>query len=288
MSERLPLAAGTRVGIFEIGAVASASGFGILYYASDSRLERPVLLKEYFPAELAIRIDGDAIAPMPGHDAMFRWGLTQWLGEARRLSRLTHPAVARIITYLEANDTAYTVLEAFDGVTLQTHLTELGRPLSEPEITRILRPLLDALQVMHAGNVIHRDVAADTIAVTRDGRSLFIDLFAACDVGTQHLEGEPAIVKHGTSPPEQYTSDRSFIGPWTDIYAVGALLSRLMTGRSPPSAHERMIEDQLAAIAAQTGQSYSAVLADSTAQCLMLLPKQRPQSIAMLRSMLAL
>jgi serine/threonine protein kinase len=287
MDERLPLAAGTPIGSYVIGEIASAGGFAIVYHAQDTRLERPVLMKEYFPAGLAFRTEAGGIAPLPSHDAIFRWGLAQWVTEARRLARIHHPSIAAILTYLEANGTAYTVIEALDGMTLEQMLRLRTAPMPESAILALLKPLLSAVDRMHAAGFVHRDIAADNIMVGDRGRPVLIDLFCACDIGSRHGDGEPAIVKEGCSPPEQYTSDRSRVGPWSDIYAIGALLYRMMTGERPPGAVDRTLEDRLVPIATRAAGAYSRELIAGTDAALRLLPAERPASIAVLRQILS-
>ena len=174
------LAAGVRVGRYRIESVLGQGAFGITYRAADLQLDRDVALKEYLPALLATRIDGITVLPRSTQVANdFAWGRGRFLDEAKTIARLAHaPAVVHVHDFLEANGTAYVVMQLVEGETLAARCRREGR-LSPSAIDRILHPLLDGLEQVHATGVVHRDIKPENIIIGRDGSPTLVDFGAA-------------------------------------------------------------------------------------------------------------
>ena len=281
--EPLPIGA-ELVGDYRIQRVLGQGGFGVTYLAEQLRLGIDVAVKEYFATDVASRDQTLTIHPLSGaHGEMFEWGKQRFLEEARTLAQFRHPSIVRVLHVFEALNTAYMVLEFEEGESLQDWVENLNRPPTQDELDRLLRPLLDALQVLHQHNLIHRDIAPDNIIVRPDDTPVLLDFGAARQAFAAHSKTLTSIVKAGYSPPEQYQSGQDAQGPWTDIYALGATLYWAITGIAPDAAPARQLGDVfLPATQAARGDYRTSFLA-AIDQALQLQPDERPRSISALR-----
>ena len=211
-----------------------SGGFGITYEAEDIKLRTRVALKEYYPLEFGDRNSTMSVKPKSErHKQTFDWGRSNFLQEARTLARFDHPSIVRVTRVFETNSTAYMVMRFEQGQSFEDWLSGLGRPPTQEELDRIVAPMLDALQMMHAENFLHRDIAPDNIIVRADGTPVLLDFGAARRAVAAMSRTLTGIVKAGYSPHEQYSVDSRLQGPWSDIYALGGTLYRAVTGRRP-------------------------------------------------------
>ncbi|MCB1550034.1 MAG: serine/threonine protein kinase, partial [Hyphomicrobiaceae bacterium] len=177
--EHLPIGAEI-VGDYLIEGILGSGGFGVTYAARDVRLGTRVAIKEYFPSDFGTRDGTLSIHPKSGrHAELFEWGRTGFLDEARTLARFDHPAIVRVIRVFEALNTAYMVLKFEEGQSLKSWLDGLARRPTQDELDRIVGPLLDALEVLHASDFLHRDIAPDNIIVRPDGSPVLLDFGSA-------------------------------------------------------------------------------------------------------------
>lgn len=298
-SEHDALAPGTRLGEFEIERVLGVGGFGIVYRALDHDLERHVAIKEYMPATLVVRgADGRVQLRSPGQADTFELGRRSFLNEARLLARFDHPSLVKVYRFWEANDTAYMVMPCYEGVTLREARRDMGHPPGEVWLRSLLGPLLGALDVLHRAQVYHRDIAPDNILllgdVTGEGEALpvLLDFGAARHVIGDHTQSLTAIVKPSFAPIEQYAESAQLKqGPWTDIYALGAVVHYCLTGRPPMPATTRVVHDDLPAlrvigpaIERDFGRHYGANLLAAVDHALAVRPADRPPSVAAWRA----
>lgn len=285
----MALRAGTRLDDrYTIESVIAAGGFGITYVAKHDGLGRTCAIKEHFPRQFAYRHEttSEVRATDP---QIFQWALDRFLQEGRSLAKCKHPNVVDVTDVFEDNGTAYMVLVYEVGQSLANWLNALGRPPTQREIDEPLEALLDALAFVHAQGLLHRDIAPDNIIVRTDGTPCLIDFGAARQAIVERSQLMPAIVKSGYSPPEQYTTTGKAQGPWSDIYALGATLYQVVTGRPPPEATERVSEDELqsTAEALPLPESYRPSFLAGIDAALRLRSAERPQSIAAWRAILS-
>jgi len=228
------------IGEFRIKRVLGAGGFGITYLASETALARDVTIKEYFPLDYAARgASGDVVPRSSDSVNDYQWGLERFMEEAQTLARFTHPNIVRVYRCFRARDTGYMVLHFEEGGSFKAWLRQLQRAPRQGELDRIVAPLLDALDVVHAGNYLHRDIAPDNVIIRKDGEPVLIDFGSARGEIATHSKTVSALVKPGYSPYEQYATTGSSQGPWTDIYALGATLYHAIAGRTASSATGR-------------------------------------------------
>jgi hypothetical protein len=193
----------------------------------------------------------------------------------------------------EAHATAYMVMRFEKGLSLEEWLRELGRPPTQEELDAILNPLLDALELMHGSNFLHRDIAPDNIIIRPDGTPVLLD-FGAARRSASDTEPAPqgsrptltGVVKAGYSPHEQYTSDARMQGPWSDLYALGGTLYRAVAGKPPEEATLRFDEDLMASASELGKGRYRAEFLSAVDACLKVRHAERPRSVAQLRPML--
>lgn len=286
-AEFLALGTGLAIRQYIIEEAIGAGGFGITYRARHERLKSKVFaLKEYFPREYANR-SGTRVLSAPGGEGIFHWGLDRFLKEAEALAKCSHPGIVDVVDYFEENGTAYAVLGYVEGQQLGQWLDGLGHPPLQDEIDKILGPILDALQAVHAAKLLHLDIAPDNILIRRDGTPCLID-FGACREDIRGRSGKvSAIVKHGYSPPEQYHGLAELQGPWTDIYALGATLYRAVSGAPPmDSARRGALGDRLQPMSEMARAEYRTRFLDAIDQAMALKPEARPQSVGEWRSLL--
>lgn len=221
--------------------VLGQGGFGITYLARDARLGALVAVKEYFPQAYAQRDRTQTIRPNStagsGDVENYQWGLREFLKEARALAQFKHANIVRVLRFLEANGTAYMVMEYEEGESLSGHLARHGGFLPEPALLSIFLPILNGLQAVHAAGLLHLDIKPDNIYLRRSGPPMLIDFGAA-----RQRQGENRSEKVALTPGycalEQYPGHGD-LGPWSDVYSMGATLYRCITGRDPVDARER-------------------------------------------------
>ncbi|MEW5962227.1 MAG: serine/threonine-protein kinase [Pseudomonadota bacterium] len=282
MTNLIALAGGTvLVGEYRIERVLGAGGFGITYLAEEMALARLVTIKEYFPADFAARSDANEAAPRSKDcSGDYRWGLDRFIEEAQILARFDHPHIVRVFRYFRANNTGYMVLQFEEGQSLKGWLKGLGRAPRQNELDRIVAPLLDALEVVHKSDYLHRDIAPDNIIIRKDGSPVLIDFGSARGEIAAHSKTVSALVKPGYSPYEQYAETSRQQGPWTDIYALGATLYHAITGKRPPDGPSRMVKDELVPAREAALSSYRPGFLAAIDKALALNVDARPRSIA--------
>jgi serine/threonine protein kinase/peptidoglycan hydrolase-like protein with peptidoglycan-binding domain len=280
------LTAGTRLAGYQLISVLGQGAFGITYHAVDAKLGRDVAIKEYLPVSLALRDGGTSVRPRSTDlEGEFVWGRERFLDEARTLVKLEDvPAVARVIDFLEVNGTAYMVMVLARGETLDQRIRRDG-PLPPSAIDRLLPPLLDGLEQVHEARFLHRDIKPANIMVDARGHPTLIDFGAARAAMAGRGTAMTAIFTPGYAAAEQFTSARQ--GPWTDIYGLSATLYHAITGATPPSAFDRILDDTYAPLTRIAPRGFSRGLPIGIDAGLAVRAKDRPQSISDWRGILS-
>ena len=226
------LPAGTRLGEYEVVAVLGQGGFGITYLADDTNLIKRVALKEYLPRDFATRATGSTVVPHSSADAAdYRWGLDRFLDEARTLARFDHPHLNKVHRFFEANGTAYLVLEYIDGQTLSQLLTKYPS-LPDTHLQRMIADVASGLEEVHAAGYVHRDIKPSNIMLRGDGSAVLLDFGAARQAVGQRSKSITSILTPGYAPIEQYDTKAVDVGPWSDLYALGMVAYRCVSGVS--------------------------------------------------------
>lgn len=236
-------------GRYEIGTTVGSGGFGIVYRAWDKNLDKMVAIKEYYPMSLVSRAPGTkpVFIYAKKREEEFHTGLERFLEEARNVARFsTHPNIVNVFNFFEENNTAYCVMEYLEGITFKEYIKKQGGMVSEETAVRIMMAVLDALSDIHKAGIIHRDIAPDNVMILKNGVIKLMDFGAARFSRGDRDEKLTIVLKPGFAPAEQYKG-KGRQGPFTDIYAAGAVLYRAVTGVMPEESTNRVKEECLIA-----------------------------------------
>ena len=288
VAEHDALPPGTRFGEFEILRVLGVGGFGIVYLVQDHSLERQVALKEYMPAALASRGVGPVITVRSASFAeTYAIGLRSFVNEARLLARFDHPSLVKVYRFWEDNATAYMVMPYLQGITLRDARKAMLHTPDEAWVLGVIYPILDALELLHREGVYHRDIAPDNILLPPIGQPILLDFGAARHVISDRTQSLTAILKPSYAPIEQYAEMTQMRqGPWTDVYALGAVMHFLLFGVPPAPATARAMQEDTEPIEQRMVPGVSQRLLDAVGWTLRVRPAERPQSVAALRAAL--
>ncbi|WP_407279106.1 serine/threonine-protein kinase [Aromatoleum evansii] len=280
-----PLPAGFQLDQYRIERQLSLGGFSIVYLANDAE-GTPVAIKEYLPNSLALRKDGE-FEPQVSEEHMpaFRYGMKCFFEEGRSLAKLMHPNVVQVLNFFRANGTVYMVMKFERGRTLHDYIQKHRGEVSERFIRVVFTRMLNGLREVHAHKLLHLDIKPSNIYLRNDGTPVLLDFGAA----RQTLLSDQPILKPmytpGFASPEQF-EHRDALGPWSDIYSVGASLYACVTGNPPQRSDERLKDDTLVPLRKTYGARYSVHLLDTVDWCLKLDPLARPQSVYSLQKAL--
>jgi formylglycine-generating enzyme required for sulfatase activity/serine/threonine protein kinase len=282
---------GTKLGEFEITCVVGQGGFGIVYQAKDHSLGRDVALKEYMPAAFAGRVGGTQVTMLSEHYAeTFQVGLHSFVNEAQLLAQFDHPCLVKVYRFWEANGTGYMAMPFYHAPTLKQLLKQDHQILSQEDWLRnFLAHILDALEVLHAKQCYHRDIAPDNILMLENDKPLLLDFGAARRVIGDMTQALTVILKPGYAPIEQYGDMMNMSqGPWTDFYALASVVYFIITDKVPPAALTRLVSDSLTPLSESAAERYSQEFLRAIDVALGVRPEQRPQNVAEFRSLLGI
>lgn len=242
-----------------IGMVLGQGGFGITYLAYDMETRQKVAVKEYFPRGYADRNGFRVVPSSPESVDLYSKGVESFYREAKTLSEFQfQPNIVSIRGFFRENNTAYSVMEYIDGISLEEYLKRRNSRISFNETLAILDPVMDALETLHRKDVLHRDISPDNIMIRKDGAVKLLDFGAARNDFSIHTHTTAAVLKPGYAPAEQYSvAGKQDVR--TDIYALGAVMYRCLTGKTPPDAMERMVGKPLPPIEGISEKRRSAV-----------------------------
>jgi serine/threonine protein kinase len=289
----LLLAQGTKLAEFEITGVIGQGGFGIVYQARDSSLERDVAIKEYLPSSLAMRTrEGNVTARSPQNEESFSIGLKSFVNEARLLAQFDHPSLLKVYRFWDERGTTYMVMPLYRGQTLKQVLAKKEVLVDEAWLLRTLDGVTQALALIHSADCYHRDIAPDNIMLVGDDfHPVVLDFGAARRVISGMTQALTVILKPGYAPVEQYADSPDFKqGPWTDIYALGAVMHVAIAAKPPPPSVTRLLSDSYKRLIDDTDlrAKFSEGFLSAIDAALSVRPEDRPQSIAQFRSLLGL
>ncbi|MBA3997771.1 MAG: serine/threonine protein kinase [Candidatus Accumulibacter sp.] len=279
------LPAGYQLDEYHIDRQLSLGGFSIVYLATDGE-GKFVAIKEYLPNSLALRGEGE-IRPSISSEHMnaFRYGMKCFFEEGRALARLSHPNVIRVRNFFRANDTVYMVMDYEQGRTLQEFIQRNRAAVTENFLRNVFTKLLNGLREVHSHKLLHLDLKPSNIYMRNDYTPVLIDFGAA----RQTLASDTPMLKPmytpGFASPEHYTQ-REFLGPWSDVYSIGASMYACLAGNAPQAADSRLEKDQLVPAMVRWEGQFSDHLLETIDWCLCLNHLYRPQSVFALQKAL--
>ena len=286
-----PLPPDTTIGGYRIIRKVAAGGFGLVYLALDADGQR-VAVKEYLPSSLATRAPGELLPQVqPEKLSLYRLGLKSFFEEGRSLAQISHPSVVSVLNFFRENETVYMVMNYLEGAALQDFIVT-ARDLKQSKVFResTIRSLFDeilrGLRIVHQHKMLHLDIKPANIFITDDNKSVLIDFGAAREVLSKEGNFIRPMYTPGFAAPEMYRRDAS-MGPWTDIYAIGACIYACMQGYPPNEAPQRLEKDRITVALARLRGVYSDNLIEVVEWCMSLDPLSRPQSVFALKKELS-
>ncbi|GAB3372713.1 serine/threonine protein kinase [Massilia agri] len=283
-----PLPDGLEIAGYRIVKKIASGGFSIVYLAYDPE-GNAVAIKEYLPSQLALRAPGE-LAPTVSKPNLpvFRIGLKCFFEEGRALARIVHPNVVRVVNFFRANETVYMVMAYESGHTLQDHIARLhakGSRVNETALRQLFNGVCAGVREVHANKLLHLDLKPANIYLRSDGSPLLLDFGAARQTINIDAPMLAPMYTPGFAAPELYSKAQA-LGPWTDIYSIGAAMYACMTRAMPQPVEARKAEDKCEAQLAKLEGSYSPELVDMVRACLALDPLLRPQSVFAMQKVL--
>ncbi|MEY4736719.1 MAG: hypothetical protein RL302_1038 [Pseudomonadota bacterium] len=279
------------IGGYRIVRKVAAGGFGLVYLAVDPDGQQ-VAVKEYLPSSLATRAPGELLPQVqPEKLSLYRLGLKSFFEEGRSLAQISHPSVVSVLNFFRENETVYMVMNYLEGAALQDFIVT-ARDLKQSKVFResTIRSLFDeilrGLRIVHQHKMLHLDIKPANIFITDDNKSVLIDFGAAREVLSKEGNFIRPMYTPGFAAPEMYRRDAS-MGPWTDIYAIGACIYACMQGYPPNEAPQRLEKDRIAIALARLRGVYSDNLIEVVEWCMSLDPLSRPQSVFALQKELS-
>ncbi len=263
---------------YRLESVLGAGGFGMTYLAWDANLEKHVAIKEYLPRDLAVRALDNSVVPVNTADHYdYQWGLDRFIEEARTLAKFSHPNIVRVNRFFEAHGTSYMVMDYEAGESLNQFLRRVAT-LQEAILRAILMPIMEGLLAVHAAGFLHCDIKPSNVFIRKNGSPVLLDFGSA-----RAVAGAPdaiaTIVTQGYAPIEQYSS-KGNQGPWSDIYALSAVMFRAMTGMNPPDPIARKKMDSVPIALASVRDKYNERFVKAIDWGMSINGKLRPQNIA--------
>ena len=284
---RYRLPPGTRLEEYIIRKPLGGGGFSFVYLGEHLPSGQQVVIKEFFPHRLAARQDDLTVVPRCAEDAgRLQSGRTLFLQEADILARLRHPNIVHVTGFLRLNGTVYMIMNWEGGANLQHYIARHKGGLSERFLLTVFPPLLDALQALHDAGYLHQDVKPGNIHLRQGGNPLLLDFGAAHRRMVSRLFAQGLITSPGYTPIEQYARN-GYVGPWTDVYAMGATMRSCIEGKPPQDAREREQRDRLRPAAQAFRRRYSPDLLCLIDWAMEMDPLERPQTARELQEALS-
>jgi serine/threonine protein kinase len=285
-----PLPEGLDLAGYRIVKKIASGGFSIVYLAYDED-GNAVAIKEYLPSALTVRKCGDMIPSIAAENlAIYRIGLKCFFEEGRALARIVHPNVVSVVNFFRAHETVYMVMGYESGRSLQDFLLRprenKAKPLiSERFMRKMFGQVMDGLREVHTHKLLHLDLKPANIYLRLDGTPILLDFGAARQAFKTDIAKIYPMYTPGFAAPELHVKNGS-LGPWTDIYGLGAAMYSCLSGLPPQSADQRKLDDCMEADIAKFEGIYTPGLLELIRWSLQLDPLQRPQSVFALQKAL--
>jgi serine/threonine protein kinase len=273
------LAANTVLENFRVLRTLGGGGFSIVYLVEELDSGNKFVLKEYMPARLAKRNSDHSVTPVDDNAVQaFQKGRMMFFQEASTLATLQHDNIVNVRSFFRANNTVYMALYYHQGVELQSYIKKHNGKLSEKLLLTVFPALIEALKMVHERGYLHLDIKPGNIHIRHGGNPLLLDFGAIHQRQLSRQDQVGHVTSQGFSPIEQYQRN-GYVGPWTDIYALGATLYACMDGNPPIPANKRHEDDTIRPATRAFRKYYSKSLLEAVDWALEVDPECRPQTL---------
>ncbi|MBQ7443095.1 MAG: protein kinase [Bacteroidaceae bacterium] len=288
MTEKQLLPIGTLLqNRYRVERQLSSGGFGNTYVVRNINFDERWAMKEFFMKGISER-DGQttSVTVASASKPQFEAQRDKFNKEARRLRRLRHPGIVHVEDLFDDNCTSYYIMDYIGGGSLADAVKQSG-PLTEARVRQLLPMLLDALEYVHNEKMWHLDLKPGNILLDDNGHPVLIDFGASKQLGVSGAQSTSTGMTYtqGYAPSEQVDQNLDRIGPWTDLYALGATLYNLLSGQAPPLVSE-IQESEAEAFAFPSGVSKQ--MRQLVVWMMSPNRRKRPQSVAEVRDFLQL
>jgi serine/threonine protein kinase len=270
---------GTVVDCYLIRKLIGRGGFSLIYLATDEDTGESVVIKEYLPKNLAER-DAHSLRINARSDDQIdtlHHGRKLFFQEIKALAALSHPNIVNVRNFFLSHNTGYLVMDYHKGKNLGSYIKQHKGGLSATFILTVVPPVLDALRLIHSRSLLHLDIKPGNIHVRAGGNPLLLDFGAVHRFATTRRFAAGHVVTPGFSPIEQY-DHAGYVGPWSDLYAIGASMRACMEGKPPPGAIERHAKDEMRPAAEAFRRRYPDFLLNAVDWAMEVDPTLRPQN----------
>ena len=207
--------------------------------------------------------------------------MNSFINEARLLAQFDHPALIKVYRFWEQNNTAYMAMRYYEGQTFKNIVAKHPDVVSEAWLKPILKPILEALETLYKIQILHRDISPDNIMIQTNGEAVLLDFGAARQILGDMSQALTVILKPGYAPVEQYAEDSDMKqGPWTDIYALSAVMYFAIAKKVPPTSVTRLLKDPIELLQNSPRPGFSKEFLAAIDKGMAVKPNERPQSVA--------
>lgn len=275
------LAKGVKLDNYTIDGILGGGGFSIVYLAHDNANNK-VVIKEYMPSKLASRGENNVVIPTnDANTERFAHGRRLFFQEAGTLINLKHPNIVNVSNFFRANGTVYMVMDYEEGVNLQNYIKKHKGNLSEALLGAVFIPLLEGLELIHSSGLLHLDIKPGNIHLCSGAHPLLLDFGAVHEMMHSRQFQPNQVITPGFSPIEQLDPG-GYVGPWTDIYAIGATMRACIEGTPPPPSPKRREKDTMRPAVNAFKKKYSHELLEAIDWAMEIDPMIRPQKVEQL------
>jgi len=276
-NSRDSLPPGTVIDCYSIIKLIGSGGFSLIYLAEDEDTRDQVVIKEYLPKKFSVRDERGRVQVCgPDQTHAFHNGRKLFYQEIKALATLRHPNIVNVRTFFMENNTAYLVMDYEQGKNLGAYIKKHNGGLSTTFLLTVFPAVLDAMSLVHAKGHLHLDIKPSNIHLRPGGDPLLLDFGAVHQFATTRRHQSAQVVTPGFAPVEQYYSS-GYVGPWSDVYAIGATMRACIEGTPPPSAIERHAEDHLKPATVAFKRRYPTYLLEVIDWAMEVDPLLRPQ-----------
>jgi serine/threonine protein kinase len=270
---------GTIIDQYVVERELAHGGFSSVYLARQTADMVQVAIKEYLPRKLAHRTWNNAVVANDEESkALFMRGRALFFDEAKVLAKLKHPNIVEVINFFQANSTVYMVMTYDYGISLDKLVFDKKAEVNTDLILKIFLALLDGVDIIHKYRLVHLDIKPGNILIRPGYDPLLLDFGAIQPFHKQTSTKTAKVLTRGFSPIEQY-STRGELGPWSDIYAIGATMRSCMDCKAPPPSPDRVAKDTLDPAAKIHKRRFPENLLSAVDWAMQVEPTKRPQTI---------